>query len=543
MPEKCIPITKVQIGHVVGKGGATIKELQEKTGAKIEIIDGPQVKITADDDAKLKAAEEEIKKIVANQENPDYEGPEGARLRKEANELGDKRGKLFDEATAKRNAGDHDASNKLVAEAKAAGEQMEAKHKEAARAIAKYNNEDKGKGEDYFDMHGLREEEAMDLLKERIAVLEAKPTGTVTDFEVIPGAGHHSAPGQQKLKGATEDYIKEKGYPYEEASAGSFLVKVPGGGEGTAADAAAAGAAAVPVEVAEGEEAAGDADKEEAAEEEEKQETPKDDEPAEEAAEEPEAEEEQKEEAEEKEEQEEKEEEENKEATEEQEEEEKDAPEEEQQEAEDVPVDDAEEPEEQKEEAGEAEEADKEDDNAEPKEDEEKPENTEDVKLDDVTEAKVFIAMPPEVQERCSQSRAQSQPAAQNDDEHIDDSEIQSRVAVRMPDSVREKRSRKNRGVVAPSATKEAEDAPKDITQEKPTEKDLEGNVEETQAIDGLQMNEDGEKEAAEEQPKEEGEAKGAEEEKKEEEEEKKDDEEEKKEDEKKDEEEEKKYK
>ncbi|CAD2213500.1 hypothetical protein AGDE_03331 [Angomonas deanei] len=256
MPEKCIPITKVQIGHVVGKGGATIKELQEKTGAKIEIIDGPQVKITADDDAKLKAAEEEIKKIVANQENPDYEGPEGARLRKEANELGDKRGKLFDEATAKRNAGDHDASNKLVAEAKAAGEQMEAKHKEAARAIAKYNNEDKGKGEDYFDMHGLREEEAMDLLKERIAVLEAKPTGTVTDFEVIPGAGHHSAPGQQKLKGATEAYLKEKKIPYEEISAGSFMAKVTGSGSGqapekktkpdeaAAAEPAAAGAAA-----------------------------------------------------------------------------------------------------------------------------------------------------------------------------------------------------------------------------------------------------------------------------------------------------------
>lgn len=230
MVEKCISITKVQIGHVVGKGGATIREIQEKSGAKLEIIDGPQVKITADDDAKVAVAEEEVKKIVANQESPDYEGPDGARLRKEANDAGDRRSKLFDEATAKRNAGDHEGANKLVAEAKASGEVMEQKHREASRAIAKYNNEDKGKGDDYFDMHGLHEEEAMEMLKERVAVLEAKPAGTVTDFEVIPGAGHHSAPGKQKLKGATEAYLKEKKFVYEEASAGSFVVKVPGTG-------------------------------------------------------------------------------------------------------------------------------------------------------------------------------------------------------------------------------------------------------------------------------------------------------------------------
>jgi DNA-nicking Smr family endonuclease len=232
MPDICISITPVQIGHVVGKGGSTIKGIQERTGAKLEILqDGPQVKITADDDAQLEAAVAEVKTIVKNQEHPDYEGPEGARLRAEANALGDKRSKLFDEATKKREAGDHAAANALVAEGKQAGEEMQARHHAAAVAIAKYNNEDKGKGEDYFDMHGLREEEAMEMLKERVARLEAKPEGTVTDFEVIPGAGHHSAPGAQKLKGATEAFLREKGYTYEAVSAGSFLVKVPATGE------------------------------------------------------------------------------------------------------------------------------------------------------------------------------------------------------------------------------------------------------------------------------------------------------------------------
>ncbi|KPI85709.1 hypothetical protein ABL78_5241 [Leptomonas seymouri] len=229
MPEQCIRVTPVQISHVIGKGGATIKGIQEHTGAKVEILqDGPQVKITADDDSQLAAAVAEVKTIVENQENPDYEGEEGARLRKEANALGDKRSKLFDEATKKREAGDHEGANKLVAEGKQAGEMMQDLHRKAAIAIEKFNNEDKGKGEDYFDMHGLREEEAMELLKERVARLEAKPVGTVTDFEVVPGAGHHSAPGAQKLKGATEAFLKEKGYTYQEVNAGTLIAKVPG---------------------------------------------------------------------------------------------------------------------------------------------------------------------------------------------------------------------------------------------------------------------------------------------------------------------------
>ncbi|GET91287.1 hypothetical protein, conserved [Leishmania tarentolae] len=229
MPEKCVGITKVQVGHVMGKGGSTLKGIQERTGATLCILeDGPAVKITADDASKVAAAEAEVQKIIANQQNPDYEGPTGARLRKEANELGQKRSKLFEQATKMREVGDQEGANKLVSMAKQAGEDMNARHREAAVAIAKYNNEDKGKGENYFDMHGLHQEEAMEMLKVRMAKLEEKPVGLSTEFEVIAGAGHHSAPGAQKLRGATQEYLKLKGYVYEEVSTGTFLVKVPG---------------------------------------------------------------------------------------------------------------------------------------------------------------------------------------------------------------------------------------------------------------------------------------------------------------------------
>ncbi|CBZ29341.1 conserved hypothetical protein [Leishmania mexicana MHOM/GT/2001/U1103] len=233
MPEKCIFITSVQVGHVVGRGGSTLKGIQERTGATLCIVeDGPQVKITADDAAKVAAAEAEVQKIVANQRNPNYEGPCGARLRKEADELAQKRSRLFGEATKMREAGDHESANKLVAMAKKAGEDMKARHCEAALAIAKHNNEGKGKGENYFDMHGLHVEEAMEMLTVRMAKLEEKPVGSTTELEVIPGAGHHSAPGAQKLKHATLEYLRLKGYWYEEVNAGTLLVKVPGLSEG-----------------------------------------------------------------------------------------------------------------------------------------------------------------------------------------------------------------------------------------------------------------------------------------------------------------------
>ncbi|RNF18864.1 Smr domain containing protein [Trypanosoma cruzi] len=234
--ERVVQITQVQVGHIVGRGGATIKELQSTTGASVEIIDGPSVRITGDSEEKVLAALERVQAIVACQENPEYEGPVGAKLRREADALGARRSKLFDEATARRNEGDAQAAHKLVEEAKEVGRQMEEKNKEAAAAIAHYNNEGKGKGDDYFDMHGLRKEEAMTMLQFRVQRLRAKPSGTVTEFELITGAGHHSAPGKkQLLKAATVAYLQGEGIPFTEVSAGSLMATIIGTGEAAVA--------------------------------------------------------------------------------------------------------------------------------------------------------------------------------------------------------------------------------------------------------------------------------------------------------------------
>ncbi|ESL10297.1 hypothetical protein TRSC58_01973 [Trypanosoma rangeli SC58] len=232
--EKVFNITQVQVGHLIGRGGMTIKGLQDRTGAKFEIIEGPKVRITGDSEEKVAVAVEEVHMIIAEQENPDYEGAVGARLRKKADALATKRAELFDKATAKRNAGDVEAANKLVEEAQEAGRQMDEKNKAAAAAIAEHNNEAKGKGDNYFDMHGLRKEEAMSMLQSCVERLKAKPNGTVTELQLIPGAGHHSAPGKQALKAATEAYLNAEGIPFKAVSAGSLMASVTGTGEAAA---------------------------------------------------------------------------------------------------------------------------------------------------------------------------------------------------------------------------------------------------------------------------------------------------------------------
>lgn len=162
-------------------------------------------------------------------DNPDYEGPRGALLRREADECAHERSRLFDAATAKRESGDHKAANALVEQAKEMGDRMKEKNREAAAAILQYNNGDKGFGDDYLDLHGLREEEAMDFLYARVEHLERTHIiGSTVDFTVIPGAGHHSGPGGQKLKSATERYLKTKKIPFEIVNEGQLLAKVPG---------------------------------------------------------------------------------------------------------------------------------------------------------------------------------------------------------------------------------------------------------------------------------------------------------------------------
>lgn len=162
-------------------------------------------------------------------DNPDYEGPKGALLRQQAREFAEERSQLFDMATEMRQQGNHTSANELVKQAKTVGEKMKIANRDAARAILYYNNNEKGFGMEYLDLHGLREVEAMEYLHERVNLLEDSfPIDTLVNFTVIPGAGHHSGPEGQKLKGATESYFTSRGFSFKEVNAGQLLVQIPG---------------------------------------------------------------------------------------------------------------------------------------------------------------------------------------------------------------------------------------------------------------------------------------------------------------------------
>lgn len=235
---KTLPCTKEGVSHVIGKQGSVIKQIKADSGAEVEIEDGPVIKITGEQGDVDKAVEL-IEKILGEQANPDYEGPKGKKLRAEANAAGDERSRLMAEATSKFDAGNKDEGHKLMAEAKAQGEIMHAKNAAAAEAILKHRND--GKGDDYLDLHGLRVDEALRFTEDRLDKLAAK--GETTILELIPGAGHHSAPGKVALKPACEELLRKRNLHYEAASAGSFTVTVVGTKGAAASTTGADGAA------------------------------------------------------------------------------------------------------------------------------------------------------------------------------------------------------------------------------------------------------------------------------------------------------------
>ncbi|MGZ6012096.1 MAG: S1 RNA-binding domain-containing protein, partial [Caulobacteraceae bacterium] len=61
-----IPVDKIR--EVIGSGGKVIREIVEKTGAKVDISDDGTVKVSASDGAKIKAAIDWIKSITQEAE-------------------------------------------------------------------------------------------------------------------------------------------------------------------------------------------------------------------------------------------------------------------------------------------------------------------------------------------------------------------------------------------------------------------------------------------------------------------------------------------
>lgn len=226
-----IECSKTGMTHVVGKGGATIKRIKAESGAQqIDTKvheDNPKkatVTITAEDDETLMKAVKEIKQILADQEEPDYEGPEGSRLRAKADAHGKERDRLKNEADKLFEAGDKGAGMDMMAKRKIEDELMRSTTQEAALAVLKNRND--GQPDSYLDLHGLRTNEAEEFTIARLDALEKKAEGT--NFNLIPGAGHHSAPGKVALGPMCEALLTKRKIQWTEIAPGSMMAKVKG---------------------------------------------------------------------------------------------------------------------------------------------------------------------------------------------------------------------------------------------------------------------------------------------------------------------------
>ena len=70
-----IKVKRDNIGEIIGKGGATIKDIIEKSGAKIDISDNGNVKIAGTNNESIEAAKELINSIIEEPEvGQVYEG-------------------------------------------------------------------------------------------------------------------------------------------------------------------------------------------------------------------------------------------------------------------------------------------------------------------------------------------------------------------------------------------------------------------------------------------------------------------------------------
>lgn len=201
-------------GKLVGPGGAGLKEIEAKSGASVRVDD---ITVTFDGtDEQVAKASAMVKEILKGEE--DYCGPEGNRLRAEAQAHYKKQHELKDQADAAFTANNKDEGHKLMAQSKEEHQKAEETDKKACATIIAHRND--GKGEFYLDLHGLQVKEAMGALEDKMNQLKGKHG----EFEVIPGAGKHSAAGGPKIKPEVEKYLKSKNLPYKDKNEGTFLV-------------------------------------------------------------------------------------------------------------------------------------------------------------------------------------------------------------------------------------------------------------------------------------------------------------------------------
>lgn len=178
---------------------------------------------------------------MTKEDNPDYAGPEGNRLRAEAQKYAEERHALMDASKKAFEEGDKGKAKELSEKGKEVGRQMEASNKKAAEVILKHRNDEHG--DHYLDLHGLYLEEALTAFREKMEVLQKSKEEIV--FEVIPGAGHHSKNKAVIKPKIIEELTANKAVSFEEKNAGSINVFInKGKGENSSSTRAPEAAAA-----------------------------------------------------------------------------------------------------------------------------------------------------------------------------------------------------------------------------------------------------------------------------------------------------------
>lgn len=205
-------------GQLIGPKGSTIKKIQADSGAHVH-MDGIELTFDGTDD-QIIAARTIVAQILDEAEHPDYCGEEGDRLRAEAQKCYEEQHKISNEATKAFDAGDKGKGAGLIKQSKEMHAKGEEFDHQAAAEILKHRNE--GKGDLYMDLHGLHCNEAMAFVQERVEKLQPK-SGSGREFELIPGAGNHSA-GAAVIKPTIMKWLKEQGLAYDEKNAGTLIV-------------------------------------------------------------------------------------------------------------------------------------------------------------------------------------------------------------------------------------------------------------------------------------------------------------------------------
>ena len=223
---KSVKVDKALHGKIIGKKAATLKDIEsDYPGVKVIVPkrDDPSEMIQLSGPADAVArAEKRVLDISGQRDDANAERSRADGLRKEKDSL-------FDRA----NKANGQEKRQLLDAAHAKKRELEEEEKAAAKRIFKRKNT--GYGLEQMDLHGLRVEEAMAQVRERLRRLEA---GDVSSVEIITGAGHHSEQNRAKIRPAVEQLLQENTrLRYEPmSSGGGFEVSLAEGASPTGGD-------------------------------------------------------------------------------------------------------------------------------------------------------------------------------------------------------------------------------------------------------------------------------------------------------------------